>query len=93
MPGRIYLLNDNSSLIPMEEAAYDSEGLLQGLLAEHPDLLAGDQINAEKPRRWMLVTREMAVPGEEQGSPRWLLDHLFLDWMLRELRGDVLSKA
>jgi len=79
MPGRIYLLNDNSSLIAMEEAAYDSEGLLQGLLAEHPDLLAGDQINAEQPRRWMLVAREMAVPGEEQGSPRWSLDHLFLD--------------
>ena len=26
-----------------------------------------------------LVTREMAVPGEEDGAGRWSLDHLFLD--------------
>src|SRR4051812_37019620 len=63
----------------MEEAPYDSEGLLQKLLADHPDLLAGDQINAEEPRRWLLVTREMTVPGEQDGAGRWALDHLFLD--------------
>lgn len=79
MTGRIYLLNDTSALIAMEEAPYDSEALLQGLLAKHPDLLAGDQINAQSPRKWILVTREMSVPGEEDGAPRWSLDHLFLD--------------
>ena len=42
----------------MEESAYDAESLLQKLLADHPDLLAGEQINAEEPRRWLLVTRE-----------------------------------
>jgi hypothetical protein len=63
----------------MEEAPYDSEALLQKLLADHPDLLAGDQIDAEEPRRWLLVTREMAVPGEQDGAGRWSLDHLFLD--------------
>jgi hypothetical protein len=63
----------------MEEAPYDSESLLQKLLADHPDLLAGDQIDAEEPRRWLLVTREMAVPGEQDGAARWSLDHLFLD--------------
>ena len=52
---------------------------MQKLLADHPDLLAGDQINAEQPRRWLLVTREMAVPGEQDGAGRWSLDHLFLD--------------
>jgi hypothetical protein len=77
--GRIYLLNGDSKLIAMEEASYDSESLLQKLLADHPDLLAGDQINVEEPRRWLLVTREMAVPGEQDGSARWSLDHLFLD--------------
>jgi hypothetical protein len=77
--GRIYLLNGESKLIAMEEAPYDSETLLQKLLADHPDLLAGDQINDEEPRRWLLVTREMAVPGEQDGSGRWSLDHLFLD--------------
>jgi hypothetical protein len=77
--GRIYLLNDESNLIAMEESAYDSERLLQKLLADHPDLLAGEQINAEQPRRWLLVTREMSVPGEQDGAGRWSLDHLFLD--------------
>jgi len=63
----------------MEDAKYDSESLLQKLLADHPDLLAGDQIDAEEPRRWLLVAREMAVPGEQDGAGRWSLDHLFLD--------------
>ncbi len=79
MAGRIYLLNGESKLIAMEESPYDSEILLQKLLADHPDLLAGDQINDEDPRRWLLVTREMAVPGEQDGAGRWSLDHLFLD--------------
>lgn len=79
MTGRIYLLNDNSDLMAMEEAPYDSEKLLQEMLAKHPDLLAGEQINSDEPRRWLLVTREMAVQGEEDDSPRWSLDHLFLD--------------
>ena len=52
---------------------------MQKLLADHPDLLAGDQIDADEPRRWLLVTREMAVPGEQDGAGRWSLDHLFLD--------------
>src|SRR3954469_7163222 len=79
MAGRIYLLNGESKLIAMEESPYDSEILLQKLLADHPDLLAGDQINDEEPRRWLLITREMAVPGEQDGAGRWSLDHLFLD--------------
>lgn len=79
MAGRIYLLNQNSDLMAMEEAPYDSEKLLQEMLAKHPDLLAGEQINSEEPRRWLLVTREMAVQGEDEGAARWSLDHLFLD--------------
>src|SRR5204862_4673194 len=49
------------------------------LLATHPDLLAGEQIDSDNPRRWLLVTREMGVPGEVDGAGRWSLDHLFLD--------------
>jgi len=79
MAGRIYLLNGESKLVAMEESPYDSETLLQKLLADHPDLLAGDQINEDEPRRWLLVSREMAVPGEQDGAARWSLDHLFLD--------------
>jgi hypothetical protein len=57
MSGRIYLLDDNSGLIPMEETAYESEKLLQELLAKYPDLLAGEQMDSDTPPRWLLVTR------------------------------------
>ncbi|MBL8810489.1 MAG: hypothetical protein JNM43_09965 [Planctomycetaceae bacterium] len=79
MSGRIYLLGDDDKLIPMEEAKYDTERLLQELLAKYPDLLAGEQMNPEEPRRWLLVTREMSVPDEDEGAGRWSVDHLFLD--------------
>jgi hypothetical protein len=75
----IYLLQDNGALVAMESHPYDSERLLQQLLAQYPDLLAGEQMDAEAPRRWLLVSREMAVPAEEGGSGRWAIDHLFLD--------------
>ena len=61
MPGGIYLIQGDRSLVKMEEKAYDSENLLQGLLAEYPNLLAGDQIDSDEPRRWLLISRE--VPG------------------------------
>ncbi|MCD6507469.1 hypothetical protein J7M22_12715 [Candidatus Poribacteria bacterium] len=77
---RIYLLGENSSnLIPLEEASYISEEELQKLLVEYPDLLPGDQIDPENPRRWLLIAREMGVPGEPTQAERWSLDHLFLD--------------
>src|SRR5207244_2650223 len=79
MSGGVFLMQDSGILVEMREASYDSEALLQELLATYPSLLAGDQINAEAPRRWLLVTREMAVPGEQDGAGRWSLDHLFLD--------------
>src|SRR6266851_3969207 len=67
------------ALIPMEETAYASEDRLQDYLARYPDLLPGDQINPDAPRRWLLVTREMPVPGHALEGGRWSLDHLFLD--------------
>jgi hypothetical protein len=63
----------------MTEKAYDSEDLLQGLLARYPNLLAGDQMDASQARRWLLISRERGVPSEEGGGSRWSVDHLFLD--------------
>jgi hypothetical protein len=77
--GNIFLLQSSNELVKLKEAQYDSEELLQQLIAQYPDLLAGDQIDSADPRRWLLVCREMAVPDEEDGSGRWSLDHLFLD--------------
>jgi hypothetical protein len=75
MTGRIFHLNDQGEATPMEEARYDAERTLQELLAKHPDLLAGDQIDSVEPRRWLLITREMTVASEEDGAERWSLDH------------------
>jgi hypothetical protein len=75
----IYLLDAGNQLVEMREQAYDSEDLLQRLLATHPRLLAGDQIGLDSPRRWLLVTREMPVPGEASLGGRFSVDHLFLD--------------
>src|SRR3990170_5397549 len=79
MEGGIYLIREDGELVEMTGQAYDSEDLLQGLLARYPRLLAGDQIDSTAPRRWLLISRETPVPAEEEGSGRWSVDHLFLD--------------
>lgn len=78
MFGTIFL-RQGDTLVPMKQAAFDSEDLLQTLISQYPDLLAGDQMDAVDPRRWLLISREMGVPGEQNGSNRWSLDHLFVD--------------
>ncbi len=79
MEKKIFLLDHNSELVEMSETLYDSEDFFQELIEKYPIILAGDQINPENPRKWIFVTREMGVPGEESGSDRWFLDHLFID--------------
>jgi hypothetical protein len=79
MSGGIFLIQSGGDLVEMKEQPYDSEAVLQELLAKYPNLLAGDQMDGAAPRRWLLVSREMGVPSEEEGGDRWSLDHLFLD--------------
>lgn len=79
MGGGIYLLRGDDGLVEMLEHAYDSEAVLQELLAKHPSLLAGDQLSGTSPRRWLLVAREASLPAEQDGGGRWSVDHLFLD--------------
>ena len=79
MTSRIYLLQHNGTIQPLDQQQYDSEALLQRLLAEHPDILAGEQINTDAPRRLLLVQREAGIPAEEGGGDHWSVDHLFLD--------------
>jgi hypothetical protein len=74
----IFLIQ-NQKLLEMREQQYDSEELLQQLLAEHPSILAGDQFDRARPTRWLLVTREAGVPDGDAAKDRWSLDHLFLD--------------
>ncbi len=77
--GGIFLIQNDNSLVEMSEQPYLNEDELQRLLAKYPNLLAGNQIDPVEPRRWLLITREMGVPGEENGTDRWFLDHLFFD--------------
>lgn len=67
MNGSIYL-KQPTGLVELREAAYDSEAVLQALLADYPKLLAGEQMDANAPRRWVLVQRELGVPGEDDGA-------------------------
>jgi hypothetical protein len=75
----IFLIRDDDELVELVARGYDSEDLLQGLLAKYPNLLAGDPIDPASPRKWLLLNREIAVPGEQDGGGRWSLDHLLLD--------------
>jgi hypothetical protein len=77
--GGIYLIQSEEKLVKMEEQPYDSEDLLQKLLADYPNLLAGDQTSEAEPHRFLLVSREISLSSEEDSSGRWSVDQLFLD--------------
>ena len=77
----VFLVDDAGRIVEMREEPYESEDVLQRLLASYPQLLAGDELPGQGLKRWVLVRREAPVPGEEGGSGRWSLDHLFLDQM------------
>jgi hypothetical protein len=72
-------LRQGDELVEMAERPYELEDRLQELLARHPNLLAGDQIDPDSPRRWLPVAREVALRADEAGAGPWSVDHLFLD--------------
>lgn len=79
MDDAIHLLQPDGSLREVHVAPYDFEKDLQRLLADHPNLLPGAQIDPASPRRWLLIKREAGVPKEQGGGSWWSLDHLFVD--------------
>ena len=66
-------------LHPLESTPFKLEEDLQQLVAEHPELLAGAQMDPAAPRRFALVGIEVPVPDQAAGSGRWALDQLFID--------------
>lgn len=78
MSDKIYLIKDNKP-ITLEEKEYEQEIVLQELLGKYPDILAGEQMNPENPRRWILVTSELHLVSKDAGNTNFYLDHLFLD--------------
>jgi hypothetical protein len=74
VPG-VYLRH-GENFVAMRETPYETEDLLQALIAEHPEILAEDEGGE---RGWVLVKRESGVPDRPDGADRWSLDHLLLD--------------
>src|SRR5213594_4010473 len=60
----------------MHEAPYDTEAVFQELLAKYPGILAGEQVDPDARRRWLLIAREMAVPSAESAGGRWSLTRM-----------------
>ena len=72
MAEKIYIRNASGELEPLTEERFETEDLLQQLIGQHPELLAGDQMRPDDPLRWILIKREMPIEG-------WALDHLLID--------------
>ena len=79
MAERIYIRGEGGKLEPLQEEPFSTEDELQALLAEHPELLDGEQMRPGDPRRWILITREKGIAETFGSSPRWALDHLIID--------------
>ena len=79
MPERIYTTAKAGSLEALEETPFSSEDELQALIAEHPELIDGEQIRPGDPRRWILIKREKGIAESAGGGALWAVDHLIVD--------------
>jgi len=77
--GKIFVMQNEDTLVELTQREYEVEKLLEGLLERHPALLGGDQIDSELPRQFLLVDPQMGVPEYVEGVDRWALDLLYLD--------------
>ena len=69
MPERIYTSAPSGKLEALEETPFSTADELQTLIAEHPELLDGEQIRPGDARRWLFITREKAIaPSFTDGS-------------------------
>ena len=79
MPERIYTWTEERALEALEETAFATENELQALIAEHPELLDGEQIRPGDARRWILIKREKGIAAATGGGALWSVDHLIVD--------------
>ena len=77
--GKIFVRSGDGRLEPLEEMPFDAEDELQELVADYPELLAGEQISPDEPRRWILIKREMGIADRPDSGDRWSVDHLLID--------------
>ena len=79
MGDNIYLVDENNNLSKMSQSQYENEDLFQDLIEKFPQLLAGEQIDPDNPRSWILISREMSVSIAGEDGNSGYLDHLFID--------------
>jgi hypothetical protein len=76
----IYFVRDDGTTETMKRIHCKNEDVeIQALLEKNLDLIPGDQINPENPRRWLLIKREMPVPDPSTGADRWSIDFFMVD--------------
>ena len=76
---RIWRLDDGGEPTPLTATDYDDEAALQKLIADHPEVLAGERMTPGEPRRWLLIGREVPIVGSPDSGSSWSVDHLILD--------------
>lgn len=79
MGERIFVQDREGELDSLEEERFSSEEELQALLAARPELLDGEQMNPDEPRRWMVVAREQGIAQAAGEGDWWAVDHLLVD--------------
>ena len=79
MPERIYTSAEDGALVALEETPFSTENELQALIAEHPELLDGEQMRPGDARRWILITREKGIAASSGEAAKWAVDHLIID--------------
>lgn len=79
MEERIYSRAESGTLELLEEVPFATEEELQLLVADHPEVLDGEQVQPGDRRRWLLITREKGISESPQTGVRWAIDHLMVD--------------
>ena len=79
MTERIYTLDPQGRLEPLDGERFEKEDDLQALIAEHLELLDGRQMRPEDPLRWILIAREQGIAESADAAARWAVDHLLAD--------------
>jgi len=77
---RVYLVSSDQHSRPFSRVhCMNEETELQNLLEKNLDLIPGDQVDPDNPRRWLLIKRELSVEDPATGEGRWSLDFLLVD--------------
>jgi len=79
MPDDAIFMVQDQTLTVLSPTEYETEDVLQRLLADYPEVLAGGTTAEGQVPSLLLVRREMGVPTSAGGLPTFSVDHLFLD--------------